>query len=108
VNNYFIRISKLESKMTITVKFIGALRHISGVDELALNGEEGTSIRALMNEITKEDPELKQSLIDQQLEDPRPNALILVNGREISVLNGLDTSLKDGDEVVLVPVVHGG
>jgi molybdopterin synthase sulfur carrier subunit len=108
VNNYFIRINKLESKMTITVKFIGALRHISGVDELALNGEEGTSIRALMNEITKEDPELKQSLIDQQLEDPRLNALILVNGREISVLNGLDTSLKDGDEVVLVPVVHGG
>jgi MoaD family protein len=94
--------------MTITVKFIGALRHISGVDELALNDEEGTSIRTLMNEITKEDPELKQSLIDQQLEDPRPNALILVNGREISVLNGLDTSLKDGDEVVLVPVVHGG
>jgi molybdopterin converting factor small subunit len=31
-----------------------------------------------------------------------------VNGREISVLNGLDTILKDGDEVVFVPVVHGG
>jgi MoaD family protein len=99
---------KLESKMAITVKFIGALRHISGVNELALNCKEGTSIRALMNEITKEAPALKQSLIDQQLEDPRPNALILVNGREISVLNGLETSLKDGDEVVLVPVVHGG
>jgi len=53
-------------------------------------------------------PVLKRSLIDQQLEDPRPNALILVNGREISVLNGLETNLKDGDEIVLVPVVHGG
>jgi molybdopterin converting factor small subunit len=31
-----------------------------------------------------------------------------VNGKEISVLNGLDTVLKDGDEVVFVPVVHGG
>jgi len=94
--------------MTITVKFIGALRHISGVDKLALNDEEGTSIRALINEITKEAPQLKQSLIDQQLEDSRPNALILVNGREISVLNSLETSLKDGDEIVFVPVVHGG
>ena len=53
-------------------------------------------------------PALKRSLIDQQLEDPRPNALILVNGREISVLNGLETNLKNGDEIVLVPVVHGG
>jgi len=34
--------------------------------------------------------------------------LILVNDREIGVLNSLETKLNDGDEVVLVPVVHGG
>jgi molybdopterin synthase sulfur carrier subunit len=65
-------------------------------------------MRELISNITKEMPALKRSLLDQQLEDPRPNALILVNGREISVLNGLETNLKDGDEIVLVPVVHGG
>jgi molybdopterin synthase sulfur carrier subunit len=94
--------------MAITVKFVGALRHVSGSGELALDCKGDISIRALINEITKEMPALKRSLIDQQLEDPRPNALILVNGREISVLNGLETNLKDGDEIVLVPVVHGG
>ena len=94
--------------MAITVKFVGALRHVSGAGELALDCKGDISIRALINEITKEMPALKRSLIDQQLEDPRPNALILVNGREISVLNGLETKLKDGDEIVLVPVVHGG
>lgn len=94
--------------MAITVKFVGALRHVSGVGELALDCKGDISIRALINEITKEMPALKRSLIDQQLEDPRPNALILVNGKEISVLNGLETNLKDGDEIVLVPVVHGG
>jgi molybdopterin synthase sulfur carrier subunit len=61
-----------------------------------------------MNQIIKELPKLKRSLIDQQLEDPRPNTLILVNGREISVLDGLETQVKDGDEVVLIPFVHGG
>ena len=94
--------------MAITVKFIGALRHVSGVDELTLDSKKDISIRELMNEITQEMPALKRSLIDQQLEDPRPNALILVNGREISVLNGLETNLKNGDEIVLIPVVHGG
>jgi len=31
-----------------------------------------------------------------------------VNGKEISVLKGLETLVSDGDEVVLVPVTHGG
>jgi molybdopterin synthase sulfur carrier subunit len=94
--------------MAITVKFVGALRHFSGAGELVLDCEGCISIGELVNELIKELPALKRSLIDRQLEDPRPNALILVNGREISVLNGLETKLKDGDEIVLVPVVHGG
>ena len=94
--------------MTITVKFVGSLRHVSGVNQLALNREAGCSVKELMTKITGELPELKRSLIDPQLDDPRANALILVNGREISVLNGLNTNVKDGDEIVLVPVVHGG
>jgi molybdopterin synthase sulfur carrier subunit len=94
--------------MAINVKFIGALRHVSGAGELALNCKDNVSIRELMREITEEVPALTRSLIDQQLEEPTLNVLVLVNGREISVLNGLETNLQDGDEVVLVPVVHGG
>jgi len=94
--------------MAITVKFVGALRHFSDVGELALDCKGYSSVVEVVNELVKEVPDIKRSLIDQQLEDPRPNALILVNGREIGVLNGLETKLKDGDEVVLVPVVHGG
>jgi MoaD family protein len=94
--------------MAITVKFVGALRHFSGAGKLELGCSRCASIAELVNELVKEVPEIERSLIDQQLEDPRPNALILVNGREIGVLDGLGTKLKDGDEVVLVPVVHGG
>jgi len=94
--------------MAITVKFVGALRHFSGVGELTLDCKRYSSVGEVVNELVKEVPDIKRNLIDQQLEDPRPNALILVNGREIGVLNGLETKLKDGDEVVLIPVVHGG
>ena len=99
---------KLDTKMAITVKLVGALRHFSGVDKLALDCKEQLSINEILNEIIKELPDLKRGLIDQQFEDSGPNALILVNGREISVLNGLETKLHDKDEVVLVPFVHGG
>jgi molybdopterin synthase sulfur carrier subunit len=95
-------------QMTITVKFLGALRHISGAGELALNIKGVLSIKELMNEIVREVPALKPSLTHQQPEDLRSNTLMLVNGNEISALNGLETNLKDGDEIVFVPVVHGG
>jgi MoaD family protein len=94
--------------MAVTVKFIGALRHASGTEKLAINCKHCTSLIDLMNEVTKELPALRRSLLDEQLEEPKPNALILINGREISVLNGLETKVNDGDEVVFVPVVHGG
>ena len=94
--------------MPLTVKFIGALRHLSRKTEFAVSFQEGISIKELMNEITQEFPELKHTFSDQELNDSRSNSLVLVNGREISVLNGYETKLKDGDEIVFVPVVHGG
>jgi len=94
--------------MVITVKFVGALRHISGTDKLALDCRKRASVRTIVGEITEGRPDLRRSLMDQHLQDPRLNTLILVNGREISVLDGLETTLKDGDEVVLISFVHGG
>lgn len=94
--------------MAITVKFVGALRHASGVDKLKRDFPEDSSIRDLINEIVREKPELKRALTDNQSKEQITNALILVNGREISVLSGLETKIKDLDEVVFVPVIHGG
>jgi sulfur-carrier protein len=92
----------------ITARFLGSLRHISGTSELALNINGAISIKELIRKIVREMPALKSSLISQHLKDLKSNALILVNGREISVLNGLESKLNDGDEIVFVPVVHGG
>ena len=94
-------------KMIIT-KFLGALRHAAGAGEITLNVKEGISIAEMLKELVKELPALKHGLNDQRPEELKTNALILVNGTEISVLDGLETKLKDGDELVLVPVVHGG
>lgn len=94
--------------MTLSIKFIGALRHISGKTQLTVNSQESTSIKKLLIKLCKEFPSLEKTFADQQLNDSRSNTLILVNGREISVLNNLETKLNDGDEIVFVPVVHGG
>jgi sulfur-carrier protein len=92
----------------LTVKFIGALRHLSGKTQFTTNFQEDISIKELIEKISQEIPELKRTFGDQELNHSKSNSLILVNGREISVLNGFETKLSDGDEIVFVPVVHGG
>ncbi len=93
--------------MAITVKLIGALRPASGENTLIINFEE-CSVSELIEKISMDSPELKRNLVGGEGENQHSNALILVNGREISVLNGLKTRLADKDEVVFIPVVHGG
>ncbi len=93
--------------MPVTLKFIGALRRDSKGKELILETKTCTLIE-LIDGVTKQIPALRPNLLDERLNPPKTNALILINGKEISVLDGLKTKVKDGDEVVFIPVVHGG
>jgi molybdopterin synthase sulfur carrier subunit len=98
---------KGRKQVPLTLKFIGSLRQISGKTQLTVDFQDGMSLKDLITEISREMPQLDKALSDQ-LNDSRSNALVLINGREISVLNGLETKLNDGDEIVFIPVVHGG
>ncbi|MDH5481506.1 MAG: MoaD/ThiS family protein [Candidatus Bathyarchaeota archaeon] len=94
--------------MVVTVKFVGALRILSGKTKLAIEIKDDVPLRQILKKIVEKRPKLKRVLVDPELEDPRLNTLILVNGKEINVLDGLETLLKDGDEIVFVPILHGG
>jgi MoaD family protein len=95
--------------MAINVKFVGALRHVTGKPKLTIDYSVNFSVKDLIKKLVQDQPEIEASIVDQQAGGVmKTNALILVNNREISVLNGLDTLLSDGDEVVFIPVVHGG
>jgi MoaD family protein, archaeal len=94
--------------LPLTVKFVGALRHLSGKTSLTIDIVNGASVRSVVDAISQQLPALKHTFSDSDLNDSRSNSLVLVNGVEISVLAGYETRVSDGDEVVFVPVVHGG
>jgi MoaD family protein len=94
--------------MALTLKFIGALRQVSGKTQLTVNFQDGMSLKDLFNKLGSEMPQIEKVFCGQRLNDSRSNSLILINGREISVLNGFETKLNNGDEIVFIPVVHGG
>jgi len=92
----------------VTVRLLGVFRGFSGKSRITLMLEQPT-VRKLIHELADSlSVEAKRLLIDLELNDPRLNAIILVNGKEIGVLKGLETEIQDGDEVTLIPVSHGG
>jgi len=95
--------------INVKVRPLGVFRGLFGRSQLLVKMEEPTSVRKMIQKLAEPLPlKFKHLLIDPELNDPRPNALILVNGKEINVLAGLETEVDEEDEIVLVPVSHGG
>jgi molybdopterin synthase sulfur carrier subunit len=94
--------------MKVNFKFVGSFRNITNKSKAVMELDEGAKLKEALKRIIEEFPKIERALIDPELGDPRPNTLIVINGREISVLKGLETVLKNGDEVVFIPVSHGG
>lgn len=93
--------------MKISLEFIGVVLNNALEKKRNVEVDEGiTMLDFLQNAMNT-----YEGLVNILSGDPpRPtsNFIILVNGREISVLSGLETKLKSGDEIAIIPVSHGG
>lgn len=94
--------------VNVNVKLMGVFRVFSGKDSVSLRLENPVVREAVVKIAEFLSSEFRRMLIDPELNDPRPNALILVNGKEISVLKGLETTVREGDQIILIPISHGG
>lgn len=69
---------------------------------------EGNSLGEVLEDLTKRygDP-FKKKLFDS---DGRTKRFInvYVNGKDMRFLEGLETKLKNGDEILIIPAVSGG
>lgn len=97
--------------MRVRLKLYGVFRTAANASNFTLDiPEEKPTVRMAIQRLVsrKEFGELQSLLIDSANLDPRPKALILVSGREINVLKGLETELNEDDELALLPIAHGG
>jgi len=93
----------------VRVTLVGVFGGLSGRRRVRLELGEGATVGDVVKKlIAAFPPGFKAALVDPVLGEPGPNALILVNGREVGVLEGVATVVGDGDAVVFVPLTHTG
>ncbi len=93
--------------MKVKVKFFAILREAAGTKEVEEEVEEGTTVRGLLERLSNKLPSRFRELVFEGQEITK-NLIILVNRRGIRELDGLETKLKNSDEVALLPPVSGG
>ncbi len=91
--------------MSIKVRIPTPLRRFTGGSEEV--NVAASTISALVADLERQYPGIKDRICD---EDGKVRRFVnlYVNGDDIRFLNELDTAVKDGDEVSIVPAIAGG
>ncbi|MHA1264429.1 MAG: MoaD family protein [Candidatus Helarchaeota archaeon] len=88
------------------MKLLALFQHQIGTHELTY---EGDTVGAILRQFLEEyGDKLDEALIDPQTNMLRDYILVLLNGRNINFLNGLETKLSDGDVIAISPPLAGG
>jgi molybdopterin synthase sulfur carrier subunit len=89
------------------VRLYATLRDLLKSSTVEVDLAEDTTIRALLRRLVAEHPELGSKLWD---DEERLTGLVkvLLNGRAIQHLAGLDSPVSPGDNIALFPPVGGG
>ena len=91
--------------MNIQVRIPAPLRKLTGDQEVV--PAEGTSIGEILTNLDKAFPGLIERICDEQ-GNVRRFVNIFVNDEDIRFLDEKATTVKDGDEISIVPAIAGG
>jgi molybdopterin synthase sulfur carrier subunit len=91
--------------MPIQVRIPTPLRRFTGgAGEV---GASGATVSAVVNDLERQFGGMKERLCDEEGR-VRRFVNIYLNGDDIRFLNNLETAVKDGDELSIVPAIAGG
>ncbi|MBI5591609.1 MAG: MoaD family protein [Deltaproteobacteria bacterium] len=90
--------------MPVKIIVPGSLRHwFDGETEYSCKGKR---ILDCIHHLDERFPDVKAHIVDSQ--GNISNVLIFLNGDNLRTLDGLSTTVKDGDEISIIPLAAGG
>ncbi len=96
--------------LKITVEYIGHIKSITeNKREEEIETDENVTVTDLLTQLSsKYGGPFKKAIYEPKGSDVKPNYIITVNGYLLNQLKGLQTKLKRGDRITLLPIVSGG
>lgn len=91
--------------MGITVRIQGSLSHLTGGKEEIVC--EAKDVAECLNKLEAQFSGLKEKICNEQGE-MLGDLNVYVNGDNIMYLQGINTLLKDGDEITIIQAIAGG
>lgn len=85
------------------VKLFGNLRRYTESPQLEVSGQ---TVREVLNGLGAENSDLYTALVED--DNLRPYVQVMVAGRNVALDQGLDTPLKEDDQIAIFPPVAGG
>jgi len=92
--------------MNIRVRIYGDIANTLGTKHL-LQLPRGATVKHLTNHLAAKTGQTRQGHLGE-FKVGGPDLAIMINGRNIQLLDGPDTQLHDQDDVVIMPFVVGG
>jgi molybdopterin synthase sulfur carrier subunit len=92
---------------TKAVRLAATLRAAARAKEIDVPLTSGATVRDLLQAIEQTTPALAEKLLDANLQ-LQPGIQVLMNGRNIEWLQGLDTPVTESDDMMLLPPLAGG
>ena len=95
--------------MKVKVKFFALVRELTGKREEIVDLNDQATVRTLLGKLVEEyGVKFRDYILDPASKEPRGHIQFLMDGRNITLMQGLDTALKEGTSLAILPPVGGG
>jgi molybdopterin converting factor small subunit len=95
--------------MKVKVQYLGFIKNLIKRSEDEFELEEGASLVELLNKISSiYGKDFQKEVYEPGLKDVKMGFVITVNGVLMGQLQGVDTQLNSGDNVILMSLMSGG
>ncbi len=96
--------------LKVKVEYLGHIKNITqNRREEEVEMANNAAVVDLLNLLSKEYGEpFEKAIYEPKAADLKPNYIVTVNGYLLNQLKGIQTKLKNGDHIALLPIVSGG
>jgi len=94
--------------LRVKVRYFTTLRELAGIAEEEMQMKSDATLAFLIEELTRRYGKATRDYLYNKGEEVDPAIYFLINGVNSRTLSRMETKLKDGDVVAIIPPIGGG